>query len=840
MMKKVTAWLLTILMSVSLIPVTPVYAEGEPFITSAKIVNQRYAGNTYKYLHLRFNEEIDINGIPEVTTCFDSGHFLLDATDPNLPSADSMYYWDDDNYGIKWRIASHDFGSSTSVTLNDLAIVEDDPVNYPGICTNLTDYFSNYLLTTSGILVADGQGPEVSSIERVESTNESGVQAGDKVVVTFGEPTNQPAINSTNIDSLLPLIENVPDPVEPLITNPESRTWLDGSGAIGGAAWTSDTVLEITLGGSNGVPDFIGDFEVDSSGVGYGPQTITDSIGNLAIPDADIAGEFTYAGDITPPMLQAAYFLSDNQMLLEYNEELSSFDESKVTNYGTEEYTINTQEPTIVGSTVSILTTRDDTSTSWADFIDLLPGAAIDMSENASVENLVDFPVYDDISPEVLGLTTGLADGSYTVDEIIDLSVVYSEEITVDTNSGTPTLALNNGANGVYTGFIGNTVNFSYTVQNGEGVELLSNIDENAYNLNGAQVWDAPTIGGDLPNGGLLTTLPDAMQFQGSHLIRIDTAAPTLSNVVVTHLSTDKVMLTWDTDERADYTIMYQVTDDLITPPEMIMTTTKASRQSVVLTGLMPGTSYDYTIGATDVVGYSSAPYVGDVVTKDRYEYVKLSSLTSFSGSGYVIGQTLKPNLTLQNTNSEPITIEGVKIEMRGGTVALDIQDLSEQTIDAGGTLSFSSLANKTKAITGYGTYISTVKFLYNDTWYTVSNDAHRTLKIYPFSNKYLKIYSYMYLNPSKVKRGYSTRASFKIYNTTSATFNIQGIKAYLPNHNIFVGLSSKTIAGKKTYYYAQYAKATKRGKFAAYCYYKINGKWYRAYGDVTKYLTVY
>jgi len=72
----------------------------------------------------------------------------------------------------------------------------------------------------------------------------AGIQGGDQVVILLNAGTNAPAIDASNIDAVLAL--------------DNGHSWLDGSGNIGSAVWstttTADDTLTVTLSDSSGVP----------------------------------------------------------------------------------------------------------------------------------------------------------------------------------------------------------------------------------------------------------------------------------------------------------------------------------------------------------------------------------------------------------------------------------------------------------------------------------------------------------------------------------------------------------------------------------------------------------
>ena len=57
---------------------------------------------------------------------------------------------------------------------------------------------------------------------------------------------------------------------------------------------------------------------------------------------------------------------------------------------------------------------------------------------------------------------------------MVTLTLDMSENVTVNTSGGTPTLTLNDGATATYTGASGNALTFSYTVAAGQNTSDLA------------------------------------------------------------------------------------------------------------------------------------------------------------------------------------------------------------------------------------------------------------------------------------------------------------------------------------------------------------------------------
>ncbi|MBX4187969.1 MAG: hypothetical protein KW793_02420 [Candidatus Doudnabacteria bacterium] len=159
---------------------------------------------------------------------------------------------------------------SITITLGTSGIVTSD--NSPTVSA----------VTTSAINASDEDedGPDLQSAVAMNKTGStSGLEAGDKVVLTFDEATEKPTIDKDNIDDVL------------VLNNSDS--WLDDDGEIGSATWNSaGTVLTVVLSDGNGVPDIaLGDTVTVTGSV------IQDEDDNDATGTKTITGSFSASND---------------------------------------------------------------------------------------------------------------------------------------------------------------------------------------------------------------------------------------------------------------------------------------------------------------------------------------------------------------------------------------------------------------------------------------------------------------------------------------------------------------------------------------------------------------
>ena len=151
-----------------------------------------------------------------------------------------------------------------------------------------------------------------------------------------------------------------------------------------------------------------------------------------------------------------------------------------------------------------------------------LNGATIaDGAGNAANLSLIGLtqtgPQIDTTAPTISSITESPSSGDLNAGKTVTLTLTMSENVTVNTTGGTPTLTLNDGTTATYVSGSSNTLNFSYTVAAGQNTAALA---ATAVNLNGATIIDGAGNAANLSLTGLTQTGP-----------QIDTTVPTVSSI---------------------------------------------------------------------------------------------------------------------------------------------------------------------------------------------------------------------------------------------------------------------------------------------------------------------
>jgi hypothetical protein len=161
----------------------------------------------------------------------------------------------------------------------------------------IIDEVAIYNRSLSDEEVANAYGSWLRSAKAVDASGDGeGIQAGDQVVITFSHSTNGYPIDSSNIDTVLALSNG--------------HQWTDGSGNIGGAAWSnssgySNNTLTITLSSDVSAPTIAvwdtitlnGAITDESSGSIWGGVTVRGSFDSVS---SDLVAHWKLDEDIGP------------------------------------------------------------------------------------------------------------------------------------------------------------------------------------------------------------------------------------------------------------------------------------------------------------------------------------------------------------------------------------------------------------------------------------------------------------------------------------------------------------------------------------------------------------
>ena len=188
--------------------------------------------------------------------------------------------------------------------------------------------------------------------------------------------------------------------------------------------------------------------------------------------------------------------------------------------------------------------------------IDVAAGTFTDSSNNNDNIAASQFNwTFDSVAPTVNNVTSAKTDGSYTIDEVIPITVTFSEVVNV---TETPTLTLETGSSDVVVNYSSGTGSniliFNYTVAAGHNSSDLEYVDTSSLALNSGTIIDAATN-----NATLTLVSPGTTNSLGANkALVIDTTAPEIT-LVGNEIETIEVGATY-TEQGATATDNYDTT----------------------------------------------------------------------------------------------------------------------------------------------------------------------------------------------------------------------------------------------------------------------------------------
>ncbi|MDA9335932.1 BspA family leucine-rich repeat surface protein, partial [Flavobacteriaceae bacterium] len=188
--------------------------------------------------------------------------------------------------------------------------------------------------------------------------------------------------------------------------------------------------------------------------------------------------------------------------------------------------------------------------------VDVAAGTFTDSSNNNNNIAASQFNwTFDSVSPTVNNVTSAKTDGSYTIDEVIPITVTFSEVVNV---TETPTLTLETGSSDVVVNYSSGTGSniliFNYTVAAGHNSSDLEYVDTSSLALNSGTIIDAATN-----NATLTLVSPGTTNSLGANkALVIDTTAPEIT-LVGNEIETIEVGATY-TEQGATATDNYDTT----------------------------------------------------------------------------------------------------------------------------------------------------------------------------------------------------------------------------------------------------------------------------------------
>jgi hypothetical protein len=313
--------------------------------------------------------------------------------------------------------------------------------------------------------------------------------------------------------------------------------------------------------------------------------------------------------------------------------------------------------------------------------------------------------IIDTSSPRVLNVSSDKTNGSYTTGELIDITVLFTEAVTV---TGTPQLRLNTGTDSTAADYISGsgttTLTFRYTVASGDSSLDLDYQSAGSLSLNGGTIKDAAG------NAAVLTLAApgDPGSLGNNKALVIDAIAPKVLSVTSTATDTS-----YKADDVIPITVTFHEAVVVAGTPQITLNTGSSTTAVDYSSGSGTTTlTFNYTVAAGDSsldLDYSSTtalalnsgtikdatgnaavltlPTVGgskslggskDIIVDTRAPTVSLVTSTKDDGS-YKAGITIPVDIVF----SEPVIVSGTpQITLETGTSDETINYASGSTTD--------------------------------------------------------------------------------------------------------------------------------------------------------------
>lgn len=286
------------------------------------------------------------------------------------------------------------------------------------------------------------------------------------------------------------------------------------------------------------------------------------------------------------------------------------------------------------------------------------PGAAGSLSANASL-------IIDGVLPTV-SLVEGI-DNIYIEGSTVNITVTFSEAVTVNTTGGTPRMLLETGTVDQYAGYISGTgttaLVFSYTVDSADVSDDLNYKGTSSLYLNSGTIKDANG------NNAVLTlpTLTSANSLAGSSDIVIDAKLPTVTNV--TSITNNGY---YNTGDKIVIYVKFSEVVEVTGTPTLTLETGTTDRNATYISGSGYDTlRFEYTVVAGDqsldleYLSTSALALAGGTI-KDTATNDATLTLPTLAGTG-----SLSRNKALIVDTTVPTVTGGVSSTNTDGTFTL-------------------------------------------------------------------------------------------------------------------------------------------------------------------------
>ena len=416
--------------------------------------------------------------------------------------------------GTSWN------GLDTTLTItlgSETNIVNGDTIDPTA---NVTDVAGNPV-ATAPFAIIDTVSPYVTSVVWNDLDSNTYISGTDTVVINFSEGMNKLTIDETNVSTRLHLRDSG-----------DTTDHTFGTTGVG-ASWNGPgTVLTVTLG-------------TDMTVVNGDTIDPTASVFDVAGNSDATPAPFPILDNVSPIILTVNTAHADGtfgitevlNLTVKYSENVNvtGTPTLALNSGGTAIYSGGGGTDTLTFSnTVVVPDTSSDLDYVATNSLNLSGGTIKDAANNNADNTLpavgtfagAHAIVINTTIPAVSSVNSNTANGSYTVGQVVDVRINFSEAVDVVVTGGTPRILLETGATDRYAAYDSGsgsiTLIFSYTVQAGDTSPDLDYVAVNSLELNGATIKG---VGGN--NADLSLPSPAAPGSLGANeAIIIDTTPP--------------------------------------------------------------------------------------------------------------------------------------------------------------------------------------------------------------------------------------------------------------------------------------------------------------------------
>ena len=215
---------------------------------------------------------------------------------------------------------------------------------------------------------------------------------------------------------------------------------------------------------------------------------------------------------------------------------------------------------------------------------------------------------------------------------------------------------------------------------------------------------------------------------------------------------------------------------------------------------------------------------------------IEASSLTLTNPSP-MVGEEFGVSFYLTNNNPQAVTLDRLKVDIRGTSISQDIGGLNNVTIDPGSSakVQFSG-SDFSRFLTASGSYKGFLRFNYLGSWYTPRGDNTFSTSIKAFDPSLLTVSPGLQITPDNFSAGTEAGATFGIIYNRPHKLRLERLKIDVRDglkSQDFLGVSNLILTSEK-YLFSQSRIITESGNYSFNIRLMVAGRWYTPSGEAS------